>query len=410
MLGTLSVMRIKAAAHGRRKPAAGLRGGTRTYAFYEFFAGGGMARAGLGNRWACAFANDFDPKKAAAYAANWGDDHLYVGDIADVTPQMLRGQGNLAWASFPCQDLSLAGAGAGLKGKRSGTFWPFWRLICDLAAEGRCVPLVVLENVCGALTSHGGKDFAAIGGALTDAGYRFGAVVMDAVHFVPQSRPRLFIIAVHQSVDMPLDTLSDGPTPAWHSPPLVTAYKKLSPRARRNWVWWNLPDPPRRNTAFINLIEDNPAGVRWHTAAETKKLIGMMSPVNRKKLEDVQAMPGRHVGAVYKRTRPDKNGVKRQRAEVRFDDVAGCLRTPAGGSSRQTILIVEGRRVRSRLLSPREAARLMGLPDSYVLPSNYNEAYHLAGDGVAVPAVRFLATYLLEPILDGERAVRRRAA
>ena len=70
-----------------------------------------------------------------------------------------------------------------------------------------------------------------------------------------------------------------------------------------------------------------------------------------------------------------------------------------GGSSRQSILVVEGRRVRSRLLSPREAARLMGLPDSYRLPENYNEAYHLAGDGVAVPVVRFLAARLLEPLL-----------
>ena len=49
------------------------------------------------------------------------------------------------------------------------------------------------------------------------------------------------------------------------------------------------------------------------------------------------------VGAVYRRTRPDENGIKRQRAEVRFDDVAGCLRTPAGGSSRQIILVVEGK-------------------------------------------------------------------
>jgi len=89
-----------------------------------------------------------------------------------------------------------------------------------------------------------------------------------------------------------------------------------------------------------------------------------------------------------------------QRAEIRFDDVAGCLRTPAGGSSRQVIMVVEGKRIRSRLLSPREAARLMGLPDSYLLPKNYNAAYHLAGDGVAVPVVRHLAQHLLEPLLE----------
>ena len=98
----------------------------------------------------------------------------------------------------------------------------------------------------------------------------------------------------------------------------------------------------------------------------------------------------RTVGTIYRRTRPDEQGTKRQRAEVRFDEIAGCLRTPAGGSSRQTILVVEGRKVRSRLLSTREAARLMGLSDDYRLPERYNEAYHVCGDGVCVPVVRHL--------------------
>ncbi len=92
---------------------------------------------------------------------------------------------------------------------------------------------------------------------------------------------------------------------------------------------------------------------------------------------------------------------------MRFDDVAGCLRTPAGGSSRQLILVVEGQKVRSRLISGRETARLMGLPDDYRLPTNYNEAYHLTGDGVVVPVVRHLAEHLFEPILKRRpRAVK----
>ena len=106
----------------------------------------------------------------------------------------------------------------------------------------------------------------------------------------------------------------------------------------------------------------------------------------------------------------ERHREKVQRAEIRFDDVAGCLRTPVGGSSRQTIMVIEGKRVRSRLLSPREAARLMGLPDAYALPKNYNDAYHLAGDGVAVPVVRFLAEHVLEPLLAAASAVERKAA
>ena len=104
------------------------------------------------------------------------------------------------------------------------------------------------------------------------------------------------------------------------------------------------------------------------------------------------------VGALYRRTRRDAEGARVQRAEVRFDGVAGCLRTPAGGSSRQSLLVVEKGRIRARLLSGREAARLMGLPEDYRLPTGYTDAYHLLGDGVAAPVVRFLAQHLLEPL------------
>jgi DNA (cytosine-5)-methyltransferase 1 len=370
-------------------------------AFYEFFAGGGMARAGLGDSWECVFANDIDLKKRASYAANWGAEHLKPGSVAALTPADLPGRAALAWASFPCQDLSLAGDYAGLKGERSGTFWPFWRLMKAVAAEGRAPSLVVLENVCGALTSHGGKDFAAIGAALAGAGYRFGALVVDAVHFLPHSRPRLFIVGALGGPENLDGVTTLQPDPLWHSSSLVNAYDNLSARSRDAWLWWKLPAPAPRTTTFSDFIEDEPDGVIWHTAAETQRLLSLMSPVNRRKVEDAKRAGRRMVGGIYKRTRANDNGEREQRAEIRFDDVAGCLRTPVGGSSRQSIMIVEGRLIRSRLLSPREAARLMGLPETYKLPKNYNEAYHLAGDGVAVPVVSFLARHLLEPLLAG---------
>jgi DNA (cytosine-5)-methyltransferase 1 len=279
----------------------------------------------------------------------------------------------------------------------------------SLAEEKRAPSLVVLENVCGALTSHGGKDFAAICAALAGGGYRFGALVIDAVRFVPQSRPRLFIVAVRDGQEVPADLTMSKPNDNWHPANLLGAYEKLSERSKDAWIWWNVPVPSPRKKTFADLIEDEPNGVSWHTAAETRDLLAMMSPLNLKKVEKAKASKGRMVGAIYKRTRVDEKGQRAQRAEIRFDDVAGCLRTPIGGSSRQSIMIVEGNKVRSRLLSPREAARLMGLPDSYKLPKNYNEAYHLSGDGVAVPVVRFLAAHILEPLLAAI-AQRRKAA
>lgn len=175
-------------------------------------------------------------------------------------------------------------------------------------------------------------------------------------------------------------------------------------------MWWRLPAPPVRNTTFADLIEDKPKGVAWHTQEETHRLLSLMSPINLAKVEAEKRSGRRMVGGIYKRTRADEAGNKIQRAEIRFDDVAGCLRTPAGGSSRQSIMTIDGNRVWSRLLSPREAARLMGLPDDYKLPENYNEAYHLAGDGVAVPVVRFLAAHILESILASAAFAEQKAA
>lgn len=374
--------------------------------FYEFFAGGGMATAGFGKGWTCLFANDFDPMKGRTYQANWGNGHLKIGDVAQLSVGDLPGTADLAWASFPCQDLSLAGMGAGLSGSRSGTFWPFWNLMRGLVAEERAPRVVILENVYGAITSHGGRDFQAISEALATGGYRFGPLVVDAVRFLPQSRPRLFIVAVREDAVLPPGLVASAPVPTWTPDALVRATQLLSPRAASKLIWWNLPVPPAPEKVLSDIVEDIPTGVEWDSPKKTAALLAMMAEGHREKVAEAKrkslATGKVVVGTVYKRTRPDAEGIKHQRAEVRFDNIAGCLRTPGGGSSRQTIVVVDGRKVRSRLMSPREAARLMGLPDSYKLPDRYNDAYHVAGDGVAVPVVRYLAKRIAERVLDAK--------
>ncbi|MDR4308267.1 DNA cytosine methyltransferase [Chelatococcus sambhunathii] len=370
-----------------------------TPTFFEFFAGAGMARAGLGDAWSCEFANDFDRKKSLTYQLNWGAPGVIrCRDIRSLDLSDLPGHPDLVWGSFPCQDLSLAGGGAGLRGERSGTFYPFWDLMSGLSREGRAPKIIALENVCGTLTSHKGADFNVICDTFNRGGYNYGAVVIDASLFVPQSRPRLFVIGVHSSISIASSLLAPGPNSQFHTRGLQNAVARLEKAGRSNWVWWNLPTPPLRSTSFSDVIEPNPVGVEWHTPAETQNLLEKMSPVNVAKVEAAKRAGRLMVGSVYKRTR-GSNASKAVRAEVRFDDVAGCLRTPAGGSSRQLLLIVDGPSVRSRLISARETARLMGLPEHYKLPKGYNEAYHLTGDGVAVPVVSFLARHLFEPVL-----------
>lgn len=355
-----------------------------------------MARAGLGPKWKCTFANDFDEKKCQSYDQNWGRDHLHEGDVGAVSVRDLPGVADLVWASFPCQDLSLAGNGAGLIGKRSGSFWPFWRLIAELAAEQRKPKTIVLENVCGLLTSNDGGDFETIVRALVVEGYQVGAVVINAERFVPQSRPRLFIVGFsgNQEQSIPHACI---PNKMWHPLRLQSAVDAMPIFLRDQWLWLDPPKPSKRNQSLIDLLEAEDS-VEWDYVEKTNKLVGMMSANHHTKLVEVLRSGQPAVGAVFKRTRVER-GQRVQRAEVRFDGIAGCLRTPGGGSSRQSIVMVKDNQIKSRLLTARETARLMGLSDEYLLPTNLNDSYHLTGDGVVVPVVRFIDENIVSPFL-----------
>ncbi len=368
--------------------------------FYEFFAGGGLARKGMGNGWKCLFANDICPKKGKIYRRNFnGASELHIADIHHISTDMIPGRASLAWASFPCQDLSLAGPKpkSGLSAKRSGTFWPFWKLMNQIEDEGRGAPVIVLENVAGLLTSNKGKDFVALIKVITARNYNVGALVVDAEKFVPQSRPRLFIIAVKPFLPVPGHIIGKEPDTPWTPNNLRQAYCNLPNSIKKKWLWWRLPAPPEPRPELNSVIDAKPIGVKWHTAAETRRILSLMTDRNLEKVKNAQKTGRIEIGTVYKRTRK-VNGKSVQRAEVRFDGVSGCLRTPVGGSSRQIILVANGASVRSRLLSPREAARLMGLGDDYVLPDKYNDAYHIMGDAVVVPVVRWIGEHILRPI------------
>ncbi len=72
--------------------------------FYEFFAGGGMARAGLGKGWTCLFANDFDAKKGLTYQLNWGTGgELRICDVRSIKAPELPGQADLSGARSPAR-------------------------------------------------------------------------------------------------------------------------------------------------------------------------------------------------------------------------------------------------------------------------------------------------------------------
>ncbi|MEH6653014.1 DNA cytosine methyltransferase [Loktanella salsilacus] len=372
--------------------------------FAEFFAGAGMVRAALSDGWDLAFANDIDAGKCAAYAENWGADGLICGDIAALDPALLQQPIDLYWASSPCQDLSLAGHRSGLAGARSSTFFAWIEHVRAARAGGFAPGILAFENVTGLLSSHGGRDFQAVVDAFAACGYRCGAMEIDARHFLPQSRPRVFVIAVRDDLDLPAGLTQDAPSGTFHTDRIRAAHAALPRKLAQRWIWWTLPDPARPNAALADLIDTAAPDVMTPTSLD--RLLSLMTAPHRARVQDAVDAGGLHVGTVYKRGRPDGLGQTVQRAEVRFDGIAGCLRTPGGGSSRQTVLIVRDGTVTARLLSTREAARLMGLPDSYRLPARFNDAYRLSGDGVAVPVVRHLDTHIFQPLIRHTRRIR----
>lgn len=342
-----------------------------------------MARIGLGQGWQCLFANDIDPAKCASYRANFGGVDLVQADIHDLTADDLPGQADLAWASFPCQDLSLAGNRAGVHAKRSGAFWGFHRLLHELAGQDRLPTILVIENVSGFRSSNRGADLSLVAEALAELGYYLDMRIIDAADFLPQSRPRLFILAWHNG---------DQGTAVGSA---ARGFRSLG-TAEARFRQLPLPAPAAANADLGAIAQPD---LPCFDDSLTAYLIDMMAPVHRAKLAAAHQKAHQQqkpvYGTLFRRMRAGQ-----QRAEIRFDR-AGCLRTPAGGSSKQVMIIAHpDGTTATRHISGREAARLMGLPDDYILQISETAALKLAGDGVAVPVVSYLAHSALEPLLS----------
>jgi DNA (cytosine-5)-methyltransferase 1 len=374
---------------------------------YEFFSGGGLVRLGLGDRWRYLGSVDNDQRKITAYTENFGVEGVRHDDVRNIGPTDIPERPDLIWASFPCVDVSIAGSRDGLDGSSSGAFWPCWRTIRQLVDQGRGPHVIALENVRGLISSHGGKDFASVVGALCSAGYRVGAVLVDAALFLPQSRKRVFIVAVHSGVSIPAGLTVATPTSPFHTPDILRAAAALPAAVRKSWVWWSVPIPTPMTARLSDLIDTATDNTVWHAATETQVLVDSMGIHDLRRLKAAQATDGPTIGTIYVRMRPGVMGRSRT-ACVRTDGFASCLVTPAGRGSSQMIMAVEGDTVRTRYMSAAEGAKLMGIPETYRLPRAYNATFRIFGDGVAVPVVTHLARYLLEPLVEASLSWRPR--
>lgn len=395
--------------------AAKLNKGRRAFRekeFCEFFAGIGLVREGLSESgWFCTYANDVDPKKRSMYEARFGAcDHFHLGDVWNTDEVLARIPNHpfLATASFPCVDLSLAGHYKGIDGNHSSSFFGFAKVLDDLGS--RRPPLIMLENVTGFITSRDGQDFSRAVKQLASLGYWIDAFVLDAKDFVPQSRRRIFIIGLADGITLPphavRQTKGKWMTDRWQTrlaasgrirpPRLVSLMDEVE--LTTGWVMLDLPRPPARTTLLADIV-DLDDSQEWWNEAETKRHYLMMSDRHKQQVDCLLACGGLHVGSIFRRVRHGSC-----RAEVRFDGLAGCLRTPRGGSAKQIVIVLEHGRLRMRWMSPGEYARLQGVGD-FPLTGDRIQLLFGFGDAVCVPVIRWIDRHILTPIFESAAPV-----
>jgi DNA (cytosine-5)-methyltransferase 1 len=361
----------------------------------EFFAGIGLARKGLEqDGWIVRFANDNAPDKLEFYKANFRDSqaHLDERDIHEIKAEEVPSV-SLATACFPCTDLSLAGAQRGLEpGTESSAYLKFTALLLEMGDNRP--PFVLLENVFGMIHSRDGVDFTICLEKLHQAGYTVDPFVVDAKWFVPQSRPRLFVVAIRD--DLRPDghfNIDQFATATVLRPDRLAQFLQSHPTIP--WSLRSLPPPPslcvRLKDVLERLPNDDP---RWWPKARAQALYKQMSPAHRKLVRQMMKSKRAKYGTVFRRMRNEQST-----AELRTDGLAGCLRTPKGGSARQILLHASNGKFAVRLLTPLECARLMGAGDIKPPKSmSVNKSLFAFGDGVCVPVIHWIAEHYLTPL------------
>lgn len=355
----------------------------------EFFAGIGLMRSGLEKSgWRIIMANDIDPVKKRLYLNHFGEDldHFVLEDIHNLKGGDMPNV-SLATASFPCTDLSLAGKREGLQGKQSSAFWGFVNVLDQL--NERRPPLILLENVPGFLTSNRGKDIYDALLALNKLGYSVDVIIINAMHFVPQSRVRLFIVGKQKS-----NVYEDRVARTRESelrPKKLVEFINSNPDI--DWdIEEALPSLPDLKDDISSIVETilPKTSREWWSRERVEYLLNQTSQKHLEKMLKLRDADKYTYLTAFRRIRSGKS-----MAEVRFDGIAGCLRTPKGGSARQILIQVGKGEINVRLLSPVECARLMGA-DDFKISGSTNEALFGFGDAVCVPVVSWIAENYLD--------------
>lgn len=332
------------------------------FTFIDLFAGIGGMRMGFeaaGGR--CVFTSEWNPFARKTYAANFGDGDAIAGDIRELDEEEIPDHDVLV-AGFPCQPFSIAGVSKknalgrphGFACATQGTL--FFDVARILAAKRPRAFL--LENVKNLVNHDRGRTFRVIRQTLEEElGYRISWRVIDAAHFVPQHRERILIVGFREDCGFDLADLK-------------------------------LPGTGPKLRAVLHPENGREAAEEPYTLAP-KGVVNPKYTLTKKLWEYLQAYAAKHRAA--------GNGFGFGLVGPRDRARTLSARYHKDGSE---ILVRRGDGENPRRLTPRECARLMGFPDSFLIPVSDTQAYKQFGNSVAVPVVAAVAQ-AMRPYLVG---------
>ncbi len=320
--------------------------GKLPFSFVDLFAGIGGFRLGLeGIGGKCLFSCEWDKYAQKTYSAWFGD--VPEGDIREIEPRSIPDH-DILTAGFPCQPFSIAGVSKkkslgrehGFKDQTQGTlFFHLARIV-----EQKRPPIAILENVKNLRSHDKGNTWAVIKKRLESLNYRVYSDIIDARHWVPQHRERMFIVC--------FDKEMFGDTPHFSFEPIPKPRKRL----------------------FGDILEPAPPS----------KYI-----LSDKLWNYLQAYAEKHRqrgnGFGYGLT--DLEGISRTLSARYYKDGSEVLIPSDNGGN-------------PRRLTPREAANLMGFPSRLPITVSDTQAYKQFGNAVVPKVVEFVGRRALAAVCE----------
>ena len=341
------------------------------FRFIDLFAGIGGIRLGFEEHGGqCVLTSEWNKFAQKTYLANFPEtsNHTFIGDITEVDEREVPDH-EILLAGFPCQPFSIAGVSKknalgrphGFECTTQGTlFFDVARIIAEKKPKA-----FLLENVKNLLSHDKGNTFKVILQTLRDElGYEVHYKVIDGQHFVPQHRERILIVGFN---------------------------------GKTGFTWDDLLLPAKGSIKLSSILHPQNGTEQAeepYTTGEEAKINGKytLTPKLWKYLQDY-AEKHRQAGNGFGFGLVDGDGIARTLSARYYKD----------GSE---ILVSQGKRKRPRRLTPRECARLMGFPDSFIIPVSDTQAYRQFGNSVVMPVMREVARIMVphvQRLCDEER-------